>query len=232
MLHRQVSESTPALFTSTRRSSGNAKVAGSVTSIRATVSRPSVPAAVGASPTPSAGFRMVATVSNPRLANSTATARPMPPAGPGDQCAASDVHLDLHPCRIPEGTARLAPERGRVIRRCGSSRRPGGPTGVVGHLPDVAVGIGERTGGAAPFGDAGRPDDGAAGPLASASTRRPPPASGHCGPVRSRGLHGPPSWSTGRRPSRPPGRSRPRHRAARPRASRGARRRRALGPGR
>ena len=76
------SESTPALFTSTRRSSGNAKVAGSVTSIRATVSRPSVPAAVGASPTPSAGFRMVATVSNPRLASSTATARPMPRLAP------------------------------------------------------------------------------------------------------------------------------------------------------
>src|SRR5665213_21757 len=75
----RLSLSTPALFTSTRRPSGNEIDDGSVTSRRATWIRPG---AIPSRSLPSAGSRIVAMVSNPRAASSITTARPIPRLAP------------------------------------------------------------------------------------------------------------------------------------------------------
>ena len=86
------------------------------------------------------------------------------PAGPGDQCAPSDVHRQF----TPVGCPREWPGRGPIggasstMRIVPSSRRV--RTGVVGHLPDVAVGTANAPV-VLPIGHAGRPDDAARGPL-------------------------------------------------------------------
>ena len=69
----------PALLTRTRTSFGTSNVEGSVTSSRLTLSRPSASASM---PAPAAVSRMVATVSKPRLASSSAMARPIPRLAP------------------------------------------------------------------------------------------------------------------------------------------------------